>query len=113
MATKMATDVPSGRSPARARGDIDAGREGDKTPGVDPAAAPMETDAEAAGNVPVESAYPLRGRAKFANAATYANAMLPLKGEASIQSRSYGPILVIIIVVIIAAAVFISAAMLR
>jgi hypothetical protein len=39
--------------------------------------------------------------------------MLPLKGEASIQSRSYGPILVIIIVVIIAAAVFISAAMLR
>ncbi|PAP95612.1 hypothetical protein CIT31_15745 [Mesorhizobium wenxiniae] len=109
----MTTDAPNRRSPARARGDIDAGREGDKTPGVDPAAAPMETDAEAAGNVPVESAHPVRGRAKFANAATYANAMRPLEGEAAIQPGSYGPVLVIVIVVIVAAAVFISAAMLR
>lgn len=37
---------------AELRGHIDRGRTGDKTPGVDPAAAPMETDAEAGGSPP-------------------------------------------------------------
>lgn len=36
-------------NPAEIRGDIDAGRTGDKVPGVDPAAAPLGTDEEAAG----------------------------------------------------------------
>lgn len=35
---------------ARARGAIQRGETGDKVPGFDPAAAPMETDAEAGGN---------------------------------------------------------------
>jgi hypothetical protein len=37
---------------AQLRGDIDKGRTGDKAAGVDPAAAPMETDAEAGGTPP-------------------------------------------------------------
>lgn len=37
---------------AQLRGDIDKGLTGDKAPGVDPAAAPMETDAEAGGTPP-------------------------------------------------------------
>lgn len=37
---------------AQLRNDIDRERGGDKTPGVDPAAAPMETDAEAGGSPP-------------------------------------------------------------
>jgi hypothetical protein len=41
--------VPSVRpkNEAEVRGEIDAGLHGDKKPGFDPAAAPMETDAEA------------------------------------------------------------------
>jgi hypothetical protein len=37
---------------AQLRGDIDKGRTGDKAKGLDPAAAPMETDAEAGGAPP-------------------------------------------------------------
>jgi hypothetical protein len=37
---------------AQLRGDIDRGRTGDKAAGTDPAAAPMETDAEAGGAPP-------------------------------------------------------------
>src|SRR5690606_19418713 len=37
---------------AQLRGDIDRGCTGDKAPGLDPAAAPMETDAEAGGAPP-------------------------------------------------------------
>lgn len=44
------TSKPS--NAAQVRGDIDAGRTGDKARGVDPAAAPMETDAEAGGAPP-------------------------------------------------------------
>ncbi len=36
-------------TPAQVRGDIQQGLSGDKKPGFDPAAAPLETDAEAAG----------------------------------------------------------------
>jgi hypothetical protein len=36
-------------NPAEIRGDIQAGLTGDKRPGFDPALAPLETDAEAAG----------------------------------------------------------------
>jgi len=48
------------------RGDIDKGRTGDKAAGVDPAAAPMETDAEAGGTPPsiaeIEEALRYEGR---------------------------------------------------
>jgi len=44
--------VPKSRpsaNPAQVRGDIERGSTGDKLPGFDPAAAPLETDAEAGG----------------------------------------------------------------
>lgn len=46
----MKTVSPQKSSGARARGAIQRGETGDKVPGFDPAAAPMETDAEAGGS---------------------------------------------------------------
>lgn len=43
---------PVATNSAQLRGDIDAGRTGDKSPGSDPAAAPLGTDEEAAGSGP-------------------------------------------------------------
>lgn len=53
----MSTHDGAGResadgNPARLKDDIDSGRAGDKVPGFDPAAAPLGTDAEAAGAPP-------------------------------------------------------------
>ncbi|MER9593645.1 hypothetical protein [Mesorhizobium sp. M0244] len=109
----MADAAPVGRTPPRARGDIDAGREGDKTPGIDPAAAPVETDAESAGNPSAKDPSPPRKTPKFTNQASYADAMRPLRDEPDVQPRRYGPVLVIAAFVVLAAAVFIGAAMLR
>ncbi|MER8427186.1 hypothetical protein [Mesorhizobium sp. M1403] len=109
----MTDAAPFGRSPPRVRGDIDAGREGDKTPGIDPAAAHMETDAESAGNAPEKDPAPRHETPKFTNQASYANAMRPLKDEPAVQPRRYGPVLVIAAIVVLAAAVFVGAAMLR
>lgn len=49
-------------TPSMQRGEIDAGLEGDKVAGFDPATVPMETDAEAGGTatMPVEP-LPRRG----------------------------------------------------
>jgi hypothetical protein len=48
---------------SRLRADIDSGKTGDKTPGLDPAAAPLGTDDEAAGTpVPDEIAEQVRAR---------------------------------------------------
>ena len=48
---------------SRLRADIDRGRTGDKTPGHDPAAAPLGTDDEAAGTpVPSDVAEQVRAR---------------------------------------------------
>ncbi len=73
----MAEEKPTA---AQVRGDIDKGRTGDKTPGFDPAAAPMETDAEAGGTplTPEEAAQAReaerRGVAGRRNAASPENA---------------------------------------
>ncbi|OAP39137.1 hypothetical protein AU381_08525 [Sinorhizobium glycinis] len=45
----MSSSPETESNPAQVRGDIQRGRTGDKRPGFDPAAAPLETDAEAAG----------------------------------------------------------------
>ena len=45
----MPGDNHQGSNPAQIRGDIQSGRTGDKIRGFDPAAAPLETDDEAAG----------------------------------------------------------------
>ena len=48
----MGRKLDDRQTAANVRGDIQKGRTGDKVPGFDPAAAPMETDAEAAGTQP-------------------------------------------------------------
>lgn len=45
----MSQAAPEGSNSAQLKQDIDAGRTGDKTQGLDPAAAPLGTDDEAAG----------------------------------------------------------------
>lgn len=52
------TDRINERTGAQQRADIDRGLTGDKKPGFDPAAAPMETDSEAGGSAMVA---PLHG----------------------------------------------------
>jgi hypothetical protein len=75
--------MPEVRPPAATRGDIQAGRTGDKTPGFDPAAAPMETDAEASGvSTPAAAELPARGRPEHTNATSHASAMRPLGNRA-------------------------------
>lgn len=102
------------RQAAEVRGDIQKGLTGDKVPGFDPAAAPMETDAEAAGN-----AEPLPGyegldvhpvaRAHDANASSHGNAMRPFDSEKSAgKSRTLWIVLVVLI-----AAILIALIMLR
>ncbi|RWM14860.1 MAG: hypothetical protein E5X53_24920 [Mesorhizobium sp.] len=101
------------QTPAEARGDIQAGATQDKTPGFDPAAAPEETDAEAADVPnPVAEARPQR-QPEFTNEASFADAMRPVGSEPDLQPRSNWPVLVIAAVVLVAAAVFVIAAMLR
>lgn len=68
------------RTPQQVHADIQAGKYRDKTPGFDPSAAPMETDAEAGG----ASTDPNDGRAgrvehpTVQNQASSGNAMRPL-----------------------------------
>jgi len=58
----MKTDSPEKSAGARIRGAIQKGETGDKVPGFDPAAAPMETDAEAGGSsFPDNDAIPRSG----------------------------------------------------
>jgi hypothetical protein len=69
-------------SPAAVRGDIQTGKTGDKVAGFDPAAAPLETDAEA-GGTPISSEEMALARAAPApsrgspnlNATSHASAM--------------------------------------
>ena len=61
-------DSPS--NPAELRGEIDSGRTGDKVPATDPAAAPLGTDAEAAGAPPTGGEVKQAGRAEAAGPKT-------------------------------------------
>jgi hypothetical protein len=100
---------------AAARGAIQSGATQEKTPGFDPATAPLETDAEAAASQnPVAEVGPRRSRQpKFENDASFANAMRPPESEPELRPGSNWPLLVIAAVVLIAAAVFLAASMLR
>jgi hypothetical protein len=101
------------QTPAKTRGDIQAGATQDKTPGFDPAAAPGETDAEAADVTnPAAEARPRR-QPEFTNEASFGNAMRPVESKPGLQPGKNWPVLVIAAVVLIAAAVFVIAAMLR
>ncbi len=65
-------------SPSQERGRIDSGETGEKVSGIDPAAAPMETDAEAGGSAtrPVADEQP-RPPPKDYNATAFGSAMRP------------------------------------
>lgn len=103
---------PNQRTPAEARGEIQAGRTQDKTPGFDPAAAPQEADAEAS-DAPT-SAQPAEPRKpNFTNQASFANAMRPPEDAPDLQPRSNGPVLVIVALVVVAAVAFLVAAAFR
>ncbi|ESY76437.1 hypothetical protein X740_28560 [Mesorhizobium sp. LNHC221B00] len=104
----------SNPTPASGRGEIQAGATRDKTPGFDPAIAPLETDAEAADTQnPTSKTSPPRSRPKFENDASFANAMRPVESEPELRPHSNWPLLVIAAVVLIAAAVFLAASMLH
>ena len=99
------------RNPAQMRGDIQRGVTGDKRAGFDPAAAPLETDAEAAGT-PLEPAHlePQAQAAPQGHAAdAYANAM---QGTGTVgKDRRLTPALLFMLafmVVIVAGAVLVA-----
>jgi len=88
----------------------------DKTPGFDPAVAPIGTDTEAAGaKSPAPTAADARpiGNAHFDNAASFADAMRPIDSKRTLQPASNWPLLVVAAVVLIASLVFLGAAILR
>ena len=87
----MKTVSPQKSSGARARGAIQRGETGDKVPGFDPAAAPMETDAEAGGSSqPAEDhgARPLTAAVKpdESNAPSYASGLRAWTSTENVRS---------------------------
>lgn len=87
-----------GRQGAQVRGDIQKGMTGDKVPGFDPAAAPMETDAEAAGTrepMPSYDGLDVHAAASNpgANASSHGNAMRPFDKDKP-DSTHLGKILI-------------------
>jgi hypothetical protein len=99
------------RTPQQERAAIDAGRKGDKTPGFDPAVAPMETDAEAAGTHTrsTEDAG-ADSSPRFRNAAAFDNAMRPKAGLPNPQQHGalwvIGAMVLVIAIIIGAAALW-------
>ena len=103
---------PSERTPSQDKGEIQSGQTRDKTPGFDPAAAPQETDAEAAGtDNPAEPTMP--GKLEFKNQASFADAMRPPESEPRLRPGQEWPLLVIVGIVAVAGAVFGIAALLN
>ncbi|TPK93084.1 MULTISPECIES: hypothetical protein [unclassified Mesorhizobium] len=103
---------PNQRTAAESRGEIQAGRTQDKTPGFDPAAAPQEADAEAGGAATSVQAAKAR-KPNFTNQASFADAMRPPDNASDLQPRRNGPVLVIVALVVVAAVAFVVAAAFR
>lgn len=86
---------------------IQRGEAGDKVPGIDPAAAPLETDSEA-GGAPLHSPLPTGGpaagpaRPSSANASSHADAMRAPEARRR-ESRLTGPLIALAIIVIVGA----------
>lgn len=71
------------KTPSMERGEIDAGRTGEKVAGFDPAAAPMETDSEAGGfTTKPAAAYIGGGKPSDHNATASGTAMRDNSGKA-------------------------------
>nr|WP_313010940.1 hypothetical protein [Brucella intermedia] len=72
---------------ARTRGAIQRGETGDKVPGFDPAAAPMETDAEAGGSSqPTGKPQPQPAKADDSNASSHASGLRAWSSEGNAQT---------------------------
>lgn len=95
---------PRGDTSAQLRDDIDSGRTGDKTPGLDPAAAPLGTDAEAAGTPPsaaeIAAARAAEARGRGHHAPNAANPDLAPDGV--LPRRRHGPRGVLVLAALIA-----------
>ncbi|TIU74804.1 MAG: hypothetical protein E5W15_02760 [Mesorhizobium sp.] len=101
---------PNPRTPAEARGEIQAGRTQDKTPGFDPAAAPQDAEAGAVST----SAAPAEPRKpNFTNQSSFAHAMRPPENAPHLEPSRNGPVLVIVALVVLAAVAFLLAAALH
>lgn len=74
---------------ARTRGAIQRGETGDKVPGFDPAAAPMETDAEAGGSSqPDDESPPLPAKTDDSNASSHASGLREWPSEGNVRTAS-------------------------
>ncbi|MBA8840835.1 hypothetical protein [Ochrobactrum sp. RH2CCR150] len=87
----MKTNSPKKSAGARIRGSIQKGATGDKAAGFDPAAAPMETDAEAGGSsFPDNDAIPRSDRdptkATESNASSHASGLPEWNSDESTHS---------------------------
>lgn len=87
----MKNNSPKKSAGARIRGSIQKGETGDKAPGFDPAAAPMETDAEAGGSsFPDNDAIPRSGgdstKATEGNASSHSSGLRRWDSEGSTHS---------------------------
>lgn len=107
--------APSQESAAELHGDIQKGRTGDKRPGFDPAAAPLGTDAEAAGSPPTGGEV-ARAREhedageEVSHDGTFASGMRPFDDERDEERGRLGPFwLYVGIVVIVALAIALTA----
>ncbi|PDT51753.1 MULTISPECIES: hypothetical protein [Sinorhizobium] len=100
-------------NPAQLRGDIQHGRTGDKRPGFDPAAAPLETDGEAAGT-PLNAQMTQEARAaqhhgEPAVSTEFGDAMRPFATEHDRPSRPRLGLSLLIFGVVLAATILIYA----
>ncbi|MCE6953234.1 hypothetical protein LAZ29_20100 [Cereibacter sphaeroides] len=90
---------------ARLRHDIDRGRAGDKVPFMDPAAAPLGTDDEAAGTPPTpqQIAMAREHESRIPAATTNAPARPTTVGElaGNEERRGLGPIIALVVVVVL------------
>ncbi|MCY1664637.1 hypothetical protein [Rhizobium sp. SL86] len=104
---------------SQVRGDIQRGLTGDKRPGIDPAAAPMEADAEAGGTSPTQEeidmarttqAAPSAGHSQL-KSRNFDTAMQPTAG--TLEKKPSLPALVPGIVVVVIAAALLLGVVLR
>lgn len=105
--------MTSSKNPAEVRGDIQRGRTGDKRPGFDPAAAPLETDSEAGASAlsPEQIAMSRESGAALqtgsADTDSYNEAMR--REERPVQTDSRSGRLIIYLVVAVVAAMAVAA----
>jgi hypothetical protein len=92
------------------RGDIDQGRSGAKAEGLDPAAAPMETDAEAGGTPPTaaEVAIARRHETRPSDPTPYAVAPERTPDGAHEKNEIRYPVLVALFWAVVAALLFVA-----